>query len=309
MIAAKAVRYIKLGRGGCWEAVSLDGGELHFGHGKISHELAVKGDSEAIKRARIEGGRDARAAAEDAREVLDFYHLGADCLWVTFARGHLWWTFAEPKVTWLGFGEGHGERARKSIGGWRNTDLNGKPLRMNGLSTKLTKVAAYRRTLCSVEAEGYLLRLLNGIEEPLVAKSVQARDDLLSAIADAVAALHQDDFETLVDVIFARSGWNRVSPLGGSQKLVDMVLEQPTLEERIAVQVKSSASQRTLDRYVEDITADGTFSRFFFVCHSPKGRLDPPADRDDVYVWCGPEIAAAAMRLGLADWIIDKVSN
>jgi hypothetical protein len=309
MVAAKTVRYIKLGRGGCWEDVSLDRGELHFGHGKISHQLSLGDDSDAIKKFRIDGGRDPRAAAEDAREVLDFYRLGADCLWITFAREHLWWTFAEPKVTWLGSGKGHGERLRKSIGGWRRTDVDGKPLRMNGLSTRLTKVASYRRTLCSVEAEDYLLRRINGVEEPLVAKSALARDRLLATIAEAIASLHQADFETLIDVIFARSGWNRVSRLGGTQKLVDMVLEQPTLEERIAVQIKSSATQRELNQYVEDIDAAGTFERCFFVCHTPKGRLQPPTDRDDVYVWCSPEIAAAAVRLGLADWIIEKIST
>ena len=308
MISAKTVRYIKFGRGGGWADASLDRGELHFGHGKISHELALGGDREAIKRARMEQGRNARAAAEDAREIVDFYHLGADCLWITFARDHLWWTFAEPCVRWLGFGKGHGERVRQSIGGWRNTDINGKPLKANLLSTKLTKVAAYRRTVCGVDAQDYLLRRINGIEEPLVAQSKQAQADLVSVIAAAVGTLHWADFETLVDVLFARSGWHRASALGGSQKLVDLVLEQPTTGECAAVQVKSSASQATLDRYIGLIDEAGTFSRFFFICHSPQGNVVPPGDRDDVHVWSDKDLATAAVRVGLADWIIEKVS-
>src|ERR1700722_18504517 len=138
-----------------------DPNALGLGSGNlVAHPLANK-------QARIEQGRDARAAAEDAREIVDFYRLGSDCLWITFAKDHLWWTFAGPKVVWLGLGKGHGERLRKSIGGWRNTDTNGKPLKTNTLNTKLTKVANYRRTICAVDAQEYLLRRINGLEGPL----------------------------------------------------------------------------------------------------------------------------------------------
>ena len=204
MITATTARYIKLGRGGGWADVSLKRGEIHFGHGKISHEMALVGNRKAIKQARIDQGRDARTAAEDAREIFDFYHLGSDCLWITFAKDRLWWTFAEPEVTWLGKGEGHGERTRKTIDGWSSTDVNGAALRIDGLSTKLTKVANYRRTIWCGQAEEYLLRRINGVDDPLVAKGMKAREAMLSAIAEAVSSLHQKDFETLVDVIFAK---------------------------------------------------------------------------------------------------------
>src|SRR5437016_1527736 len=94
-ITARTVRYIKLGRrGGQWEAISLERGELHFGHGRITHEMALAGDREQMKQHHTNQGRDVRAATQDAREVLDFYNLGPDCLWITFAQDHLWWTFS-----------------------------------------------------------------------------------------------------------------------------------------------------------------------------------------------------------------------
>jgi hypothetical protein len=213
-IDAAAVRYIKLGRGGRWEKISLELGELHFGYAAIPHELALTGDRVKIKEYQVERGREPKVAAEDAREVTDFYQLGTDCLWVTFAQDQLWWTFAEPEVIWLGLGDGHGARIRRSIAGWRNTDINGVPLRFDGLSTKLTKVAGYRRTLCAIEARDYLLRRINGLIEPLVVKSNQARDALLDVLTEAIRALSWPDFETLVDMMFARSGWHRSSPLG-----------------------------------------------------------------------------------------------
>lgn len=307
-VAAKTVRYIKLGRAGRWESVSLDQGELHFGHGNVPHELALTGDRKSIEACRVAHGRSRKAAASDARELSDFYALGSDCLWVTFAREHLWWTFVHPEVVWKGKGEGHGERLRKTIDGWRNTDVNGVPLRTATLSTRLTKLASYPRTLCAVEAEAYLLRRINGVIEPLVAKSSLAREALLDVMTEAISALHWRDFETLADVIFARSGWHRASELGGGQKLVDLVIEQPTTGDRGAVQIKSAAGQKELDEFIERADETGSFERLFFVCHTPRGALLAPIDRRDVHVWVGREIAKAALRLGLADWIIEKVS-
>jgi hypothetical protein len=308
-ITADTVRYIKLGKNGRWADIAIERGQVHFGHGKVPHEMGLAGDRRAIKALRMEQGRDARSAADDAREVVDFYQLGPHCLWITFANSYLWWAFAEPEVTWHG-GDGklHGERVRKCIGGWRNTDLNGVELRFGGLSTKLTKVASYRRTLCAVEAHEYLLRRINGIEDGLVPRGTAARTAFLEVITEALSSLHWADFETLVDVIFARSGWHRASAIGGTQKLVDMVLEQPTTGERAAVQVKSAASQKILDQYVDRIDEQGTFARFFFICHSPNGTITAPQDRGDIHVWTGPELASTVMRLGLSDWVLERAS-
>lgn len=309
MVEAEQVRYIKLGPKGRWAEAALSRNELHFGYGKVTHDLAMDADVAKIQAALVAHGRDIQAATRDAREVIDFYHLGADCLWITFARDHLWWTFADPEVVWLNEDlRTAGERMRKSIGGWSNTDLNGVPLRIDNLSTRLTKVAGYRRTICNVEARDYLLRRLNGVEEPIVAKSTMARNELINALSESIAALHWKDFETLIDIVFARSGWNRVSALGGSQKTVDMELEQATTNELAAVQVKSIASQKTLDEYVNRIDDTERFDRFFFICHSPKGELSIPSERRDIHVWAGRDLAATILKMGLHDWVIEKIA-
>jgi hypothetical protein len=121
-------------------------------------------------------------------------------------------------------------------------------------------------------------------------------------------SLHWADFETLVDIIFARSGWNRVSALGSTKKLVDLELEHPIINERAAVQVKSVASQNTLDSYVRRLDATEQYDRFFFICHSPKGSLNPPDERPDIHVWTGPELGSTIVRLGLHDWVMEKIA-
>lgn len=304
----KAVRYIKLGRGGKWEKVSLERGELHFGHRLIPHELALTGDRDAIRASRIAANVGPGAASDDAREVVDFYTLGADCLWVTVARDHLWWTFADPEVIWLGGDNAeNGCRIRKSLGGWCNTDIKGTPLRASSLSTNLTRTASYRRTICAVEAADYLVRRINGIEEPLVADANKAREALLQVTTTAIAQLHWADFETLVDIVFARSGWHRISALGGTQKTIDLAFEQAITGERAAVQVKSRANQQTLNGFIGTIDEIGTYDRLFFVCHTPKGTLGAK-DREDVHVWIGEAFAATVIRVGLHDWVIEKIA-
>lgn len=308
-VTASAVRYIKLGsRNRDWETTSLAEGELHFGYGRATHELALKGDGAAIKQHLVSLGRNPKAAARDAQEVLDFYQLGADCLWITFAHDHLWWTFADPEVRWIGAPTHHrGERMRRTIGGWRNTDILGRPLRIDGLSTKLTKVGSYRRTICQVESEAYLLRRINGIDDPLVARSVHATNTMLDVLSDAIAALHWRDFETLTDIAFARSGWHRASALGGTQKLTDIVLEQPATGDLAAIQVKSAAGQEQFDQFIIDADASGRFRALFFVCHTPRGRLQLP-DRPDVHLWVGRDLAKIVLRVGLMDWVMDKIA-
>ena len=302
-----ASRYIKLGGKGQWNEISLQNGELHFGYGNVPHELALTLDREQIKKYLIKNGRDAQRASEETRQVVDFYSLDASCVWITFSQGYMWWTFADPEVTWLGKPAGHGDRMRKSIGGWRNTDTNKVPLRMQTLSTRLTQIANYRRTICTVEATDYLMRRINGVQEPIILQANKARDALLSVTAEAITTLHWRDFEILVDVVFARSGWHRASTVGGLQTTHDLVLEQPTTKERAAVQVKSQTTQQVLDKYIQQCDQTGTFSRIFFVCHSPKGPLVAP-DRPDVHVWAGREFASTVLRLGLHEWVLERVA-
>ena len=45
----------------------------------------------------------------------------------------------------------------------------------------------------------------------------------------------------MVDLIFARNGWQRVTDVGGSQKDIDLILMQPTTGEKAFVQVESRA--------------------------------------------------------------------
>jgi hypothetical protein len=306
-VSPAAVRYIKLGQGGRWADLCLARGEMRFGHAAVPHEVALQG-REAVRAHLIGLGTHPIKAADFAREVCEFYGLGADCLWVTAHRGELWWAFAEPEVSWLG-GDGgaHGARLRKVIGSWRNTDRFGRPLRLDAMSTRLTQTMSYRQTLCGIDGADYLLRKLNGEEEPILARAGKAREEMVEAASAMIEALHWADFETLVDLLFARSGWRRTSALGGTLKDADLIVEQTVTGEIATVQVKSKATQAVLDDYIARFEADATFTRLFFVCHTPRGALDA-GDRPDVHVWTLETLAERAIGSGCYDWLAARVA-
>jgi len=301
-------RYIKLGRAGCWNDASLDGNEIHFGFGDVPHELALSLDRDALIDHQVRRGRSQRVAAEDAREIIDFYSLPESCLWITFARDHMWWAFAQSGVIWVG-GEGssNGFRKRKCVGAWSRFDISKEPLTLRSLSSLLTQVSAYRRTICELGAkESYLKRRLNCDVSPVVAEAQTAQKALTDILGRAIADLHQTDFETLVDLLLSRSGWQRISALGGTQEFIDLAVVHPATGERAAVQVKARADRTILRDYIERFDAAGSYARLFFACHSPDTVL--MSDRPDVHIWQGPNLANIVSRLGLTEWVLEKVS-
>lgn len=298
------VRYIKLGPSGAWVDRCLDEGVLELGHNSVPFELTEAGDWDAVRAHFLILGATASKASDFTRELRDFHTLPETALWITTARGRLWWAFTDGVVEPVS-GEGRGSRSRRVLGHWRCADLRGAPLTLDTLSTRLTKVSAYRQTLCRVEAADYLLRRINAQPEPVVATALFAREGLLETVGQMIAGLHWRDFEVLIDLIFATGGWRRISGVGGSDQAdSDLVLEQATTGERAIVQVKSSADQAVVNDYARRFEQGG-WDRCFIVCHSPRGHLQPPAITR-FHLWQGQTLADQAVRAGLLDWLIAK---
>lgn len=304
-IRAAPLRYIKLGPGGMWAEPALRLGEIYLDHREVPHELAMSGDREAIVAHLVGLGRSPGKAKDFAREIMDFHTLPQETIWITFEHGGLLWAQAAAEVEWIGTGTERGTRCRRTLVPWRDTDLKGAPLLRDHLSTRLTKVAAYRQTLCAIEAEDYLRRKLIGEELPVITRAMEARRMALASAQELITQLHWADFETLVDLLLSRGGWHRTSALGGTMKDADLIVEHPVTGESVLVQVKSKASQSVLDDYIGRLDANPGFSRLIFVCHTPQGLLNSK-DRPDITLWSGEALAAAAMRNGLLDWLIAR---
>jgi hypothetical protein len=306
------IRYIKLGRGGAFAPRSLEAGELHFSHRHVPHELALSGDKKAIAAHLAAQGQAKGKASSYAREVMDFYNLGPETIWFTFFNGQLWWAHAEPEVIWLGEQTDKGEkppglRYRRTRGPWCNNDELGRPLKMDELSSLLTKVAAFRQTICTLdpEAEHYFREKLEGDDDPYIDIARNAERKMAGAAERFLTRLHWTDLEILADLLLSRSGWLRVSTLGGTMKDADLVVEQVATREVAMVQVKASASQSVVDDYIGRLDRAARYSRLIFVCGSPDGGLSARG-RHDVTIWSGSMLAEMAVRQGLMDFLIAR---
>ncbi len=308
-LAPAQIRYIKLGAGGAFARACFEAGELGLAFASIPHAPCADGDWEAVRQILLSEGKTPGAAASHLRELRDFYQLGPDTLWITFAEGKLWWAFAAPGVSWRAELEAQLPRRRRLIGGWRCTDMAGACLAMRTLSTRLTKVAAYRATICKVEDEDYLLRKINAEPDPLIAAALSAQAELEAIAQRLIRKLHEKDFEVLVDLIFAASGWRRISVLGETEKDIDLMVEQIATGEKAFVQVKSAASPAVLADYIERYRAYGDVQRFVLACHSPSSALARQADDQpaDIALWFADTLARKAVRAGLFDWLIERV--
>lgn len=298
-------RYIKLGPNGRWSAKAFEEQVLFLGHKEVPHDLALRGDKNELAAFIQRIGRLAGKANDFAREIVDFYTLGPDTIWITFHNGRLWWAIADSEVTWVGEDNERGARKRRLLFPWRDTDLKGLVLIQQQLSSLLTKVSAYRQTICKIANPDYLRCKLIGRDDPDTMIAKQALQALTDATETLIAKLHQDDFETLVGMLLERQGYHRVSRLGGTQKDVDMIVEQPFTGETVFVQVKSSASQAVLDDYIRRYDAAPGTSRMILAAHTANGKLIT-ANRPDINLWGRTTLAKAAVNAGLVQWLITR---
>lgn len=301
-----AVRYIKLGQNGKWAAEALKQGTIPFGYALIDHDACLAGDWDEVRRQLAGMGRSASGVTHGLRELKEFYGLPADTLWVTAADGHFWWAFADGPVIETEQRNSNGPaRYRRTQAGWCNTNLAGEPLAVRSLGSALTRTASYQMTVCTIKHADHLLRRIRGERDPLHAHATALRLELRKVGLRMIQQLDWRDFETLVDLIFARGGWQRSSVLGEGLPDVDLILSQPTIGETAWVQVKSQTSQAELDDYLRRFRRDGSCDRFFFICHSVAGSLSlPPEPR--LHLWAGERLAGAAIDAGLFDWLLDR---
>lgn len=303
-ITAATVRYIKLGRGGEWEAECIRDGILRFGFDTgdpLTMELcrARRWDEVALSWRR-DGGKDPATATRFTNETCIYYEANHKDLWVTFVGERFYWGRFEA-----GEPEKHPDdysSFRRIVDGWRCTDRLGAPLLKSNLPGSITKLAAYRGTSCWVDVDKQVLRRINAQVEPDVARARECFSTLAESLVPLLKRLGPRDLEVLVELIFSASGWRRIDSTGGTRKLVDLDLELPTTEERAFVQVKTRSSQNELETYIKALEQE-SFNRMFYVYHT--GTLETHNER--VTLIGPPKLAHMVMDAGLTDWVIRKV--
>jgi hypothetical protein len=301
-ITASNALFIKLGRSGSWEKECLEKGILRFGYKETPFDAALAGDWKTVRRFWLEAREDEGTATRDVIQIRHFFAAGDETLWITFSGGFLWWAFAKPGV------KQHRDRKgsyRETVDGWHNKDVKGEKLHPEKLSGNLLKVQGFRGTICEVKAFKYLVQKLNGKFPQEVEEAAQLENQMVRKIIHLMRLLTWKDFELLVDLVFANSGWRRTGHVGKTQKTVDFELTLPTTGERAFVQVKSSAGKHDLGNYLSRLKGSEAYDRMFFVWHS--GDVGEIEDSRTVLIG-SDRLARMVFDAGLTSWLREKVS-
>lgn len=316
-IAPTNVRFIKFGREGKWEADCRNRGILRFGW--------CTSEADVIARCRAgqwdELAQDWRAtkskgtATSIANATRTYWEDPGTTLWITFIGEDLCWGFLKP-------GEPVPEpfdpndpndtsSYRKVVGGWNSFDANGVRLGKYNLPGYVTKVTAYRATVCRVEGSSRLVDRINGTNPSDVAMVVEAQARLVEGLVPLIQRLNPPTFETLVEMVFSRAGWRRIGYIGKAQADKDVDLEMPLTRERAVVQVKARTKQSDLDDYIDRKKAMLGYDRLFFVYHTSESPLIAPngseGEVDEVTVMGATDVAQRVVESGLVDWVLTQV--
>jgi hypothetical protein len=305
-----SVRYVKNGEGGEWWDAAKDHGQVHFGWRTIPHSLLQSADMAAIESLIRKGYGDKAGATQDFNALRTILEQPSRHLWVTFEEGSMWWctVFDGIEVNSDGGLQGRGHFWLTCSSRWSNHSIDGKRrLSTSELPGIVAATAGFPATICEPGGWKDILRVIRNEEDPDARAAATARKDYQHAIARLVARLRDKDFEVLVDLILARTGWARLAKLGGATEGLDIEVENPASEEIAFVQVKSRASQEVLDDYVSRFNRQRErYARMIFAVHSPIGKLAPPNDQP-VQLWTGERISDLVVRLGLGDWLAKRV--
>ncbi|WOF43285.1 restriction endonuclease [Sphingopyxis indica] len=301
-VSATNVYYIKLGRGGDWEAECIRDGILRFGYREAPHDLCAAGDWSGVWEVMMGVRGDPGAATRDVKQIRAFYESDESTIFITFVGGLLYWCRPSGEIELLA----DKSHRRGTVDGWHNSTTGGSLLTADRLSGHLLKVQMFRGTICDVAAADYLLRKLSDELSPEVAAAEEAERLLMAATIPLMRLLTWQDFELLVDLIFSSSGWRRVTQVGRTQKTVDLELILPSTAERAFVQVKSQASRAALEDYRERLADAEAYDRMFFVWHS--GNISEDLDANGVILLGPTRLARMIVDSGLTSWLREKVS-
>lgn len=302
-LEATSTHYIKLGRGGGWEAEAIRDGVLRFGYHELRHEFCVAGDWDGAREAwrAHRNGNDA-VLTSDMNQARTFYTAPETAVFITFHAGRMYWCRPSGPVELLP----DRTKIRRTVDGWHGQTVGGDDLFYERLSGRLLKVQGFRGTICGVEAEDYLLRKLGDEVTPEVQAAMQAEEQMIAAISGLMGLLTWQDFELLVDLVFSSSGWKRTGAMGGVQNTVDIELLLPSTQERAFVQVKSRATPAQFNDYLERMDQMDGVHRMFFVWHT--GDVGVAPDHERVTLIGPARLARMVLDAGLATWLRQKVS-
>lgn len=306
-----SVRYVKNGRKGQWWRAAKAGDQIHLGWKDTPHKLLLRPDFPKIEKMVRAGFGDRRGATQDFNALRDLLDNPSKHVWVTFEDGFMWWCTVHNGATVNPDGESRdkGNFWLLCNRPWSNKSVKGKLLAISDLPGTVTTTGGFKGTICTPTGWQTILRIIKDSKDLGATRVAEARIKYQHAMHNLIKRLSPKDFEQLIDLILNRSGWVRICNLGGKTEGIDAEVENLATAEIAFVQVKSSATQKVFDGYLEKYkNRHDRYARMIFAVHSPTGRITSPADVPAVQLWKGDRVAHLVVRLGLGEWVEGRLA-
>ena len=333
--------YIRLGKGGdrapaCLPEGATHAGEIYIGYssGDPAMQAMFAGgtdaDWEQVRAKLRENPKGAASATADTNQMRAVVADDGATLWFTFWNRKMYWTFIVPESPLVPWDQGV---SRQTIG-WRDSDLTGKELETWRITSRISQVQAYQRTVRQYVSrrEGddfdpvvYLHHLILGKPQASQAQAIQFRGALQESLKPLIRLLTESEFENFVDMIFVSDGWQRVSEVGKQQDLIDGEYLHVTSGTKAGVQVKSSTNWSVLNASLTGFR-NSPYDYVYWAYHTagqdfklkvktnltgrtnsaPWYALDDADPQRRLYLLDADMLAKLAIRKGLVDWLIEK---
>ncbi|MCE6978601.1 hypothetical protein EI534_14665 [Pseudomonas frederiksbergensis] len=303
-ISPNKVRFIKLGEGGEWERTCIEENAIRLGYHSPHHEDSLAGNWDDVRQYWLNRRKGKEGSAtRDINQIRDFYELEESDVWITFYKKKLYWCHAASEVIELE----DQSRIRNVIGKWSSTDINGKPLRVENIDGRVTKVQGFRGTICSIDQQDYLVKKINGHTIEEVENATLSLEKLKADTEELIKGLWWHDFELLIDLIFSKSGWQRFSVLGKTEKDIDLDVYAPATQKRAFVQIKSATTRADFEHYVKTFNEYDQFDEMYFIYHTCHEDLsDVETRHPNIHLWNLKRISGLVVNAGLVEWLINK---
>ena len=305
-----SVRYVKNGAGGRWWKIALKSGRIYAGWPNVPDELLRNVDYDVIRDIIKNTFGPRPGGTQDFNALRSFLDSPNRHVWITFEDGFMWWCTVRNniEINPHGMEKDRGHFWLSCERGWSNRSLGGKLLNTADLPGPVTTVMGFQGTVCEPKASAAILRIIRDEEDPYVLFAAEARAQYAQAIENLITRLSPKDFEQLIDLLLARSGWVRIATLGGTREGIDVEVENPAIGEIAFVQVKSAAAQDVLNDYMSRFSRRrDRYARMIFAVHSPKDSLVVP-DNQPIQLWTGKKLAFLVVGLGLAEWLSARIA-
>lgn len=306
-IEFKSAFYLKLGEKGMYEVDLKEGDRARIGWKNIELKDIINKNWQSIKAVIEKDFKDRNkksGATNDYKALKTFCDATQDDVFITFANSKLYWCTLKNDVVY----EDKVSKFRLTLNKWSSQDIFGKELLINEISGKITKTIGFQATICRIYEIEILHRIINGEVNPIAIEIDIKKKELTELLLYAIGELHWKDFEVLTDIMFQKSGWQRVSMLGESMKFTDIELEDPITKDKYQVQVKANAGISEFEDYARAFNAEN-FRKLFFVVFQPEKSLKSYKNTfPNVVLLTDISLCRMIIDLGLLNWVLKRVN-